>query len=133
MTIKLNHECEAGRHCFIPTRWEEDVKIQQRWVTEFSCQHCLYYVSTERWLSHIDEITPKQQDKAINDINQTIPGEVYNLLPDDICTGNDEKITTIVSAASSANYIVNEKLSSISKTESKPEKKRGRPFTKDKK
>jgi hypothetical protein len=124
MTIKLNHDCEAGRHTFIPTRWEEDVKIQQRWVTEFSCHHCLYYVSTARWQDHLDEITPRSVlDKSEPSSQPLDFGTTLMSGPGFRIQDHDAQIELIHELHEQA---------VVKLTPEKAEKKRGRPFAKGK-
>jgi hypothetical protein len=143
MTIKLHQNCAEGRHVFIPTRWEEDVKIQQRWVTEFSCQHCLHFVGTDEWRDHI---MGKYVSTSSSEINVTIPsqserGTVFEVHGGPITSGEGIKIINVTppkeitkdaldKAVGPASYIpIGKPSGKLGTTEPK---KRGRPFAKDK-
>lgn len=130
MTIKQHHNCSEGRHVFIPTRWQADITKQQRWVTEFSCQHCLYFVSSEEWYDILNE---KYVSRSPEELNTTLPadsarGTVFEIQGKPIQAAESIKITNVTQPLDL--LYAQAEADMLKSCNAKVEKKRGRPFAK---
>lgn len=60
MKIKINPNCKNGEHVFIPS--SNLTEGRENFVTSFVCQHCLWGVSNNDWIEHLNKIREEESE-----------------------------------------------------------------------